>query len=101
MIDDLFINNTKVNVSAKLLDREEQRSVTIPDMHLKDLGQGGSDGSVAAIVDEVVLLVTRAATKAAVDELGKQKIQEAIDKKKGEAMQKLDEKLGDKLKDLF
>jgi len=101
LIDDLFINNTKVNVSAKLLDREEQRSVTIPDIHLKDLGQGGNDSSVAAIVDEVVRLVTKAATKAVVDELGKQKIQEAIDKKKGEAMQKLDEKLGDKLKDLF
>lgn len=101
VIDDLHINNTKVNVSAKVLNKEEQKSVTIPDIHLKDLGKGGSDGSVAAIVDEVVRLVTKAATKAVVDEFGKKKIQEAIDKKKGEAMKKLDEKLGDKLKDLF
>lgn len=101
VIDDVYINNTKVNVSARLLNKEEQRSVTIPDIHLKDLGKGGSDGSVAAIVDEVVRLVTKEATRAVVDELGKQKIQEAIDQKKGEALQKLDEKLGDKLKGLF
>jgi len=100
-IDDLYINGTQVNALVAVLGKEEQKSVTIPDMHLKDLGKGGSDGSVAAIVDEVVRLVTKAATKAVVDELGKRKVQEAIDKKKGEALQKLDEKLGDKLKDLF
>jgi len=100
-IDDLYINGTQVNARVAVLGKEEQKSVTIPDIHLKDLGKGGSDGSVAAIVDEVVRLVTKAATKAVVDELGKKKIQEAIDKKKGEAMKKLDDKLGEKLKDLF
>ena len=101
VIDDLYINGTQVNVLVAVLGKEEQQSVTIPDMHLKDLGKGGSDGSVSAIVDEVVRLITKAATKAAVDELGKRKVQEAIDKKKGEVLQKLDDKLGDKLKDLF
>lgn len=101
VIDDLYINGTQVNASVAVLGKEEQRSATIPDIHLKDLGKGGSDGSVSAIVDEVVRLVTKAATKAVVDELGKKKVQEAIDKKKGEALQKLDDKLGDKLKDLF
>jgi len=100
VIDDFYINGTQVNASVAVLGKEEQRSVTIPDLHLKDLGKGG-DSSVAGIVDEVVRLVTKAATKAVVDELGKRKVQEAIDKKKGEALQKLDEKLGDKLKDLF
>jgi len=99
VIDDLYINGTQVNASVAVLGREEQKSVTISDIHLKDLGKNG--GSVAAIVDEVVSLVTKAATKAVVDELGKRKLQEAIDKKKGEALQKLDEKLGDKLKGLF
>lgn len=101
VIDDLYINGTQVNASVAVLGKEEQKSATIPDIHLKDLGKGGSDGSVSAIVDEVVRLVTKAATKAVVDELGKKKVQEAIDKKKGEALQKLDDKLGDKLKDLF
>jgi len=96
VIDDLYINATQVNASVSVLGKNEQKSITIPDIHLKDLGKGG-DGSVAAIVDEVVSLVT----KAVVNELGKRKVQEAIDKKKGEALQKLDEKLGDKLKDLF
>jgi len=100
VIDDLYINATQVNASVSVLGKNEQKSITIPDIHLKDLGKGG-DGSVAAIVDEVVSLVTKAATKAVVNELGKRKVQEAIDKKKGEALQKLDEKLGDKLKDLF
>jgi len=100
VIDDLYINGTQVNASVSVLGKDEQKSVTIPDIHLKDLGKDG-DGSVAAIVDEVVSLVTKAATKAVVNELGKRKVQEAIDKKKGEALQKLDEKLGDKLKDLF
>ena len=100
-IDDLYINGTQVNVMAAVLGKEEQESVTIPDIHLKDLGKGGSDGSVSAIVDEVVRLITKAATKAAVDELGKRKIQEKIDEKKGEALKKLDDKLGEKLKDLF
>lgn len=101
VIDDLYINGTRVNVLANVLGREEQQSATIPDMHLKDLGKGGSDGSVSAIVDEVVRLITNAATKAAMDELGKRKVQEAIDQKKDEALQKIDEKLGDKLKGLF
>lgn len=100
-IDDLYINGTKVNVMAAVLGKEEQQSVTIPDIHMQDLGKGGSDGSVSAIVDEVVRLITKAATKAAVDELGKRKIQEKIDEKKGEALKKLDDKLGEKLKDLF
>jgi len=100
VIDDLYINGTQVNASVSVLGKDEQKSVTIPDIHLKDLGKDG-DGSVAAIVDEVVSLVTKAATKAVVNELGKRKVQEAIDKKKGEALQKLDGKLGDKLKDLF
>jgi len=100
VIDDLYINGTQVNALVAVLGKEEARSVTIPGIHLEDLGKGG-DGSVAAIVDEVVELVTKAATKAVVDELGKKKIQEAIDKKKGEAMKKLDDKLGEKLKDLF
>ena len=96
-IDHLYINGTQVNVRAAVLGKEEQESVTLPDMHLKDLGKGGSDGSIAAIVDEVVRLVTKAATKAAVKELGEKKVKEAIDKKKGEVLKKLD----DKLKDLF
>lgn len=100
-IDDLYINGTKVNVMAAVLGKEEQQSVTIPDIHMQDLGKGGSDGSVSTIVDEVVRLITKAATKAAVDELGKRKIQEKIDEKKGEALKKLDDKLGEKLKDLF
>lgn len=99
-IDDLYINGTKVNVMAAVLGKEEQESVTIPDIHLTDLGKSG-DGSVSAIVDEVVRLITKAATKAAIDELGKRKIQEKIDEKKGEALKKLDDKLGEKLKDLF
>lgn len=101
LIDDLYINGTKVNVTAAVLDREEQHSVTIPDIHLQDLGKGGSDGSVSAIVDEVVRLVTKAASKAAVEELGKRKVQEKIDEKKGEALKKLDDKLGEKLQGLF
>lgn len=100
LIDDLYINGTKVNVMAAVLGKEEQESVTIPDIHLTNLGKSG-DGSVSAIVDEVVRLITKAATKAAIDELGKRKIQEKIDEKKGEALKKLDDKLGEKLKDLF
>jgi len=101
VIDDLYINGTKVNALVALLGKEEQKSVTIPDIHLEDLGKGGSDGSVSAIVDEVVQLVTKAVTKAVVAELGKRKVQEVIDKKKDEAMKKLDDKLGEKLKNLF
>jgi len=100
VIDNLYINGTQVNVRADVLGKQEHQSVTIADIHLQDLGKGG-DSSVAAVVDEVVRLVTKAATKAAMKELGERKVKEAIDKKKGEALQKLDDKLGDKLKNLF
>jgi len=97
VIDDLYINGTQVNVRADVLGKQEQQSVTIADIHLQNLGKNGSDGSIAAVVDEVVRLVTKAATKAAMEELGERKVKEAIDKTKGDALQKLD----DKLKSLF
>ena len=100
-IDDLYINGTQVNVLADVLGKQEQQSVTIPDIHLQNLGKDGSDGSIAAVVDEVVRLVTKAATKAAMKELGERKVKEAIDEKTGEALKKLDDKLGEKLKGLF
>lgn len=100
IIDDLYINGTQVKVRADVLGKQEEQSVTIADIHLQDLGKGG-DSSIASVVDEVVRLVTKAATKAAIKELGERKVKEAIDKKKGEVLKKLDDKLGDKLKDLF
>lgn len=97
VIDDLYINGTQVNVRAEVLGRLEEHTVTIADIHLQNLGKNGSDGSIAAVVDEIVRLVTKAATKAAINELGERKIKDAIDTKKSEALQKLD----DKLKSLF
>lgn len=101
VIDDLYINGTQVKVHADVLGKQEQQSVTIADIHLQDLGKNGSDGSIAAVVDEVVRLVTKAATEAAIKELGERKVKEVIDQGKDEALKKLDDKLGDKLKGLF
>lgn len=99
VIDDLHINGTRVQALASVLGKQEDASMTIPDIHMQDLGQG--DSSLASVVDEVVRRITDAATKVAVEELAKRKVQEKIDQKKGELKQKLDDKLGEQLKGLF
>jgi uncharacterized protein involved in outer membrane biogenesis len=101
LIDDLYINGTQVTVRADVFGQQEEKSVTIADIHLRNLGKNGSDSSIAGVVDEVVRLVTKAVTQAAIKELGERKAKEAINKKKHEVLKNLDDKLADKLKGLF
>jgi len=110
VIDDLSINGTKVNVLVAVLGTQEQLTLTIPDIHLRDLG-GKDNESISAVVHQVVEQITKAASKEVLKavaqrelkklKLSEQEIKATIDKEKDKLLKKLNDKLSDKLKDLF
>ena len=94
VIDDLYVNNTKVSVVAKLLG-SKGASVVIPDIHLEDIGKEEGGASAAEVVNELVTIITQSATgsvgeilspeqlKGAIDDAVTDKVKDVSDKLKG------------------
>jgi len=53
-VDDFLLKGAKLHVSVNVLGNSQSTTVTLPDIHLKDLGKG-SDGLTAAEITQQVL----------------------------------------------
>lgn len=78
VIDNLYIRNIKVAISAGILGGKTI-PVSVPDIHLKDIGKDSKDGkgaslgeAVAKVMDEITGSVTKAASVISLDGIKKQ-----------------------------
>jgi len=65
-IDDFRITNAKVRLSAKLLGGQAL-TLTLPEIHLTDIGKESEGKSIAAVVSEIFAAVTQSVTGAVTD----------------------------------
>lgn len=96
MIDDVFVNGTRVNLVASLLGGKGA-GVTLPDLHLEDIGQEGDGASPADAVKEVFGAVTKSVGVNVTKVLPTDQIKGAVDK----AVEEKLKGVGGKLKGLF
>lgn len=96
VIDDVFINGTKVNLVASLLGGKGA-GATIPDIHLEDIGKGGEGASPADAAKEIFGAVTKNVGSSVAKIVPTNQIKEKVDKAVGENLKGVE----DKLKGLF
>ena len=96
IIDDLFVNNTKVKVVAKLLGGKGA-SVTIADIHMEDIGKEEGGSSAAEVVNKLVAIITKSATGSVGQILSTDQLKGAVD----DAVTDQVKGVSDKLKGLF
>ena len=96
VIDDLYVNNTKINVVTKLL-AGKGASLTIPDIHMEDIGKDEGGASAADVINELVAIITQSATKGVGELISPEQLKEALDKNVSDKVKGV----SDKLKGLF
>lgn len=96
VIDDVFVNGTKVNLVASLLGGKGA-GVTLPDLHLEDIGGDDQGASPADAVKEVFGAVTKSVGTSVTKVLPADQIKETVDKAVGDKLKDV----GGKLKGLF
>ncbi len=73
IIKDLEINNGQVSVSQSMM-QGKQLSVPLPTIHLTNVGQSSGGATAAEIAQQVISSITAGASKAAIVDLAKEKI---------------------------
>lgn len=96
MIDDVYINNTKVNLVASLLGGKGA-SATIPDIHLEDIGKSDEGASPAEAMKKIFGAISKNVAGSMTKIIPADQIKGTVDKAVGDKLKGA----GDKLKGLF
>jgi hypothetical protein len=79
IVKDLVLNGAKVRVDVSALGRSLDKTVSIPNIHLQNIGTGDGGVSVAELCRQLLQPITEAAIKTAGDELASSSL-EKLDK---------------------
>ena len=76
IVKDLVLAGAKVNVNVAAMNKSLVKTLTIPDIHLQNIGTGEGGASAEELVRQILDPVLDRSVKAAADELAKQGIEE-------------------------
>jgi hypothetical protein len=91
VIDNLYVRDGRVNVSADFLQGKET-GTNLPTIHLKDIGKSSGGASPTVVAEQVIDAIAKAATSA-VAKLDVGQIKEALQKELGAKMGDVQKKL--------